>query len=266
MVWSGLSFRPPHFEQLLKYDGPPIWLQILYDNFPHCPGNLALLEQLAPTYELSFHCVGMNLASSEPLDKNYFTSLRSLLDRYNVGRVSDHLCWTKYKNHFFHDLLPFPRNEKTLKHITERVHQIQEWLARPLIVENVSGYLTPTGTSLSEQEFLNSLCQRTECQILLDINNVYVNGHNFNFCPKNYIDQLCLEYVSEIHLAGHQAYEDLLIDTHSAVVAEPVWELLKYTAKKLGPTPLCIEWDNDLPGFDILLEQSNRAREEVPWS
>lgn len=185
--------------------------------------------------------------------------MQRLIKRVDPVRVSEHLCWSSVDGVFLNDLLPLPCTEATLAYLITRVSVLQDYLARQILVENVSSYLEFPGGEIPEWEFLVQLARRSGCGILLDLNNLYVSAQNQGFAPEDYLDAVPAELVGEIHLAGHTAVDGLLIDTHSGPVSPPVWALYQRALERLGGVPTLIEWDAELPSLDRLLAEAARA-------
>ncbi len=224
---------------------------------------MRLLEKVRCEYPLSLHGVGLGLGSTDPLDDMHLAQLKSLVDRFSPGLVSEHLCWGAAGGVHLNDLLPLPYTAEALTHIVERVEQTQEFLGRRILIENVSSYLEFTDSIIPEWEFLAELAQRSGCGILLDINNIYVNAVNHAFDAYHYLNAMPVKAIEEIHLAGHIRKDvqgvTLLIDTHSRRVATPVWDLYTHAIGRLGPRPTLIEWDRDIPPLETLLDEANHA-------
>jgi uncharacterized protein (UPF0276 family) len=201
----------------------------------------------------------MSLGSSDPLDWDYLDRIKGLSERLQPAWISDHLCFTSQGGHHYHDLLPLPYTEEALDHLSGRIDQVQETLGRPFLVENVSSYLSYSTSSLGEAEFLAELCRRCGCGLLLDVNNIYVSACNHGFDAFDYLDQIPLERVQEVHLAGYEQREGYLLDAHSRPVSQPVWGLYRELMRRAPGLPTLIEWDKDIPPLGVLLEEAARA-------
>lgn len=236
------------------------WFELLADNHM-ADGGLtgAQLHAVCAHYPVTLHCVGMNLAGTDPLDRDYLRRVRVLRDRSAAAWVSDHLCFTAHNGRYYHELLPFPYTEESLAHVTGRVLAIQDLLGEQLVVENVSSYLRFAGATLSEAEFLAELARLTDCLLLLDVNNLYVNQINHGEDPDTVLAALPLERVREIHLAGHEQKDGWLLDAHNGPVSASVWALYARVARLLPEVPVLIEWDSDIPPLSVLLEEAVRA-------
>jgi uncharacterized protein (UPF0276 family) len=210
---------------------------------------------------VALHGVGLSIGSTDPLNLDYLAQLKALRDRVGAHWVSDHICWTGVNGRYGHDLYPIPFTEEALRHVARRVRQVQDYLEAPLVLENPSTYLDFRGSTLGEAEFIAALLVEADAGLLLDVNNVYVNSRNHGFDPLAYLQQLPLQRVVQLHVAGHSQAQGYLADTHSAPVAEPVWALLEQAVRLGARAPLLVEWDADIPAFDVL--QSEVARAEA---
>lgn len=260
----GLGLRSAHMDQILLQQPDVPWFEILMDN--HTARGGLVPEQLAAVrnnYPVSLHCVGMSLAGADPLDTTYLSSLKWMIKEYQPERVSDHLCFTKYGNHQFNDLLPIPFTGESLSHVCGRINKVQDYLDMKILVENVSSYLQFEASEMNEAEFLTELVADTGCGILLDINNAYVNEFNHGIDATAFIDSLPVENVGEIHLAGFEDKTDYLIDAHNNRVSDSVWTLFDYYLQQGNATPVLIEWDSNIPAFDVLLDEADKAKHHI---
>jgi len=260
---AGIGLRHCHLEQVLRERPPVPWLELLADNHLADGGpERAWLDALGAHYPLTLHCVGMNLAGCDPLDRTYLQRIRALRERTGAAWISDHLCFTAHERRHYHELLPFPYTDEALRHVSERVKAVQDQLQAPLVVENVSAYLRFTDSTLSEAQFLAALTRATGCELLLDLNNLYVNHVNHGDDIDAYLAALPLARVREVHLAGHAVKPGYLLDAHNDHVSPPVWALFRRLVRALPAVPVLIEWDNDIPALPVLLAEAERARTE----
>ena len=258
----GVGLRREHFDRVLDAPTHVDWLEIISENYMVRGGRpLFVLERVRRDYPIVMHGVSLSIGSGDPLDLDYLGELRSLAARFEPAWVSDHLCWTGAGGHNAHDLLPLPYTEEALAHVVERVRAVQDALGRRIALENVSTYLTFTGSTLSEWDFLAEVALQTDCGILLDVNNIYVNAQNHGFDPEKYISALPAERIWQIHLAGHTDRGSHLLDTHSRAVCDAVWDLYRFATKHVGPVASLVEWDEDIPEWETLETESLRARE-----
>lgn len=259
---AGIGLRPAHYREMLARRPPLAFLEVHSENYFGAGGPPHhYLEHLRADYPLSLHGVGMSLGSSDPLDPAYLAQLKTLIDRYQPARVSDHLCWTSAGGLHTHDLLPLPYTEEVVRHVAARIRQAQEILEHRLLVENATGYVEFAASDMSEWDFVRAVVEEADCDLLLDVNNIYVNAINLGFDPLTYIEAMPAERIREIHLAGfdRDARADCLVDTHGKPVCKPVWDLYRDTIARIGPRPTLIEWDTDIPSLDTLLEETARA-------
>ncbi len=256
----GIGLRSPHIGEILETRPPLPWLELLADNHLAAGGLIPRqTEALAEHYPTTLHCVGMSLGSSDPLDPDYLARIKGLSERLQPAWISDHLCFTSQGGHHYHDLLPLPYTEEALDHLSGRIDQVQETLGRPFLVENVSSYLSYSASSLNEAEFLAELCRRCGCGLLLDVNNIYVSACNHGFDALDYLEQIPLERVQEVHLAGYEQRDGYLLDAHSRRVSQPVWALYRELMRRAPGVPTLIEWDKDIPPLGVLLDEAARA-------
>jgi len=258
----GLGLRPVHYTAILEDRPEQIdWLEVLSENYM-VPGGRPLhtLERIRKDYPVVLHGVSLSIGATSPLDRRYLRALSDLACRIEPAWVSDHLCWTGRRPTNLHDLLPLPYTEEALNHVTARVARVQDILRRQLVLENTSSYVTYRASTMTEWEFLAELATKADCLLLLDVNNVYVNAINHGFDPVEFIDGLPAQRVRQIHLAGHTALPNCIIDTHDAPVADPVWDLYGYAMRRLGAVPTMIERDDAIPPLAELISELERAR------
>jgi uncharacterized protein (UPF0276 family) len=258
----GVGLRTVHYEHILRERPRVGWFEVLSDNYLHTRGRpLTFLDQIADRYPVALHGVGLSIGSSDPLDLDYLAQLKALRDRVGAHWVSDHICWTGVNGRHGHDLYPIPFTEEALRHVARRVRRVQDYLEAPLVLENPSTYLDFRGSTLREAEFISALLSEADAGLLLDVNNVYVNSRNHGFDPLAYLEQLPLERVVQLHVAGHSQAQGYLADTHSAPVAEPVWALLEHAVRLGARAPVLLEWDAEIPSFDVLERELGLARD-----
>jgi len=257
----GVGLRSLHIERILNEKPDAPWFEVLMDN--HTAQGGLIPRQLAAVrehYPLSLHCVGMSLGGVNPLDMPYLETVKRMIHAYCPAQISDHLCFTHHGSHHFNDLLPFPFTSESLNHVSGRIDNVQDYLGRRILVENVSTYLQFQSSEMNEAEFMKALVDRTGCGILLDINNAYVNQFNHGYSAKAFIDAIPIDHVGEVHLAGFEDKTGYLIDAHNNRVSDAVWELYEYYLRFGHNAPVLIEWDSDIPGLDILLDEAARAQ------
>jgi uncharacterized protein (UPF0276 family) len=257
----GLGLRVEHYRDFLDHPPRVDWLEVTSENFM-APGGKPLfhLDAIRANYPMVMHGVSLSIGSCDPLDRQYLGDLKALIARIEPAWVSDHLCWTGVDHTNLHDLLPMPYTEEALQHLCRRVDQVQNYLGRPLVLENVSSYVQFKVDEMSEWEFVATLLKRSGCQLLLDVNNIYVSSVNHQFNAKRYIDAMPAAQIRQIHLAGHEDHGDYIIDTHDHDVSEPVWALYEYAIQRFGLLPTMIERDDHIPPLAALLDELDVAR------
>ena len=257
---AGIGLRSHHFQDILDAPPPVAWMETHPENyFGEGGAPLRILERIRSRYPLSFHGVGLSLGSTDPIDHAHLHKLKGLIDRFEPAFVSEHLSWSSVGGRFFNDLLPLPSTAESLDHICARIDEIQTILQRPLLIENITRYLTWRDSPIPEGSFMAEAVNRTGCGILLDLNNVYVNAVNFHLDPFEFLDAIPPEAVQEIHLAGFDRYGRMLIDTHGQPVYPEVWGLYEWAIRHIGPRPTLIEWDTNMPPLAVLVEQATQA-------
>ena len=261
----GVGYKPQHHEDLNGFAHDVAWLEIHAENYMGDGGPaIAGLKSLRERYPVSCHGVGLSIGTENDLDTEHLERLRILVDWLGPGLFSEHLAWSTHDTGFLNDLLPLPYNSRTLRRVAEHIDEVQTVLGRPMLLENPSNYLRFAETTMSECEFLAEVSARTGCGLLLDVNNVFVSATNQQYSAIEYIDEFPIHLVGEIHLGGHEpdvdeAGHELLIDSHSRPVVDPVWELYAEVIHRCGPKPTLIEWDNDIPRWSVLAAEATRA-------
>ena len=256
----GVGLRPKHYGRFLDARQVVDWVEVISENFMLDGGRpLAVLDKVRRDVPVALHGVSLSIGSVEPLDVEYVVRLRALAARIEPAVISDHLCWGRHSGRYAHDLWPLPYTEEALAHVVARVTRVQDMLGRQILLENVSSYVTFHDSSMREWEFLSEVAERSDCGILLDINNVIVSAHNHGFEARDYLSGILAARVGQFHLAGHSRDGAYLIDTHDQPVSEPVWGLYREAVARCNRTSTLIEWDDNLPELDVLLEESRRA-------
>lgn len=264
----GVGLRSPHFTHILENNPQISWFEAISENYmglstsPLSGRPLRVLELIRKNYPIVLHGVSMSIGSSDPLDLNYLKRLKELCAAIEPSWISDHLCWTSIEGENLHDLLPLPYTEEALKHVVQRISAAQDILGRRLAFENVSAYLSYEHSEMTEWEFLAEISKQADCDLLLDINNVYVSSVNQNFNPVDFINKIPANRVAQIHLAGHSRSGEMLIDTHDHPVSKSVWDLYEFAIDSFGIKPTLIEWDANIPDFSRL-EIEARSAENI---
>ena len=257
---AGIGLRPVHYQAMLAQMPAVSFLEVHSENFFGDGGQpLKYLSRFREDYPISTHGVGLSLGSTDPLDHDHLKKLKRLVDMIDPVLVSEHLCWVGVNGRFLNDLLPLPYTAESLAHVVRRVGEVQDFLKRPILIENVSSYLEFVDSTIPEWEFAREVASRAGCQILLDVNNIYVNAVNHDFDAVTYLDCIAPGSVGEIHLAGFQDTGEVLIDTHGAAVCDEVWRLYQYAIQRFGNVPTLIEWDTDIPALSVLLGEAEKA-------
>lgn len=258
----GLGLRTPHYAHVLEHRPAVDWFEILSENYMQTAGRpLDVVTRVASHYPVVMHGVSMSIGSVDPLDESYLAELRALRDRLGARWVSDHLCWTGVAGKNTHDLLPLPCTEEAVKHTAARVRRVQDLLGAPLALENPSTYVQFAGSTMSEAEFLAAVANEADCAILLDVNNVYVSAKNHGTEPRAFFDAVPWERVVQLHVAGHTDYGTHVVDTHVGPVPDPVWALLVEAYRRADGASILLEWDADIPPFEVVHADALRAKE-----
>ncbi len=259
----GLGLRTEHYQEILDQQPKEIdWLEIISENYMIEGGKpLYFLDKIRQDYPMVMHGVSMSIGSTDPLNFDYLKQLKALINRVEPKWFSDHLCWTGVDHKNMHDLLPLPYTDAAVNHIANRISQVQDFLGRQMLIENLSSYITYTADAMSEWEFLTAVSEKADCNILLDVNNIYVSSFNHHFDPLEYLQGVPADRVWQHHLAGHQNTGNLIIDTHDEPIIDPVWELYEKTAELLGSVSTMIERDGNIPPLVDVIAELNRARE-----
>jgi hypothetical protein len=257
----GVGLRLPHYGTIFEQRPKMDWFEIISENFM-VPGGLPRwnLGRALETYRVVQHGVSLSIGSIDPLDREYLAKLKALTRVTKTPWVSDHLCWTGARGTNLHDLLPLPYTEEAIRHVVSRVRVVQDYLELPFLLENVSSYLTYTHSSMTEWAFLSAIAEEADCGLLFDVNNIYVSAYNHGFDAMDYVRGIPHHRVVQYHLAGHTNYGTHIIDTHSGHVIDEVWELYRKSVELTGPVSTLIEWDDEIPPFEVLAAEAEKAR------
>jgi hypothetical protein len=257
----GLGLRPRHFGAILKSRPRVDWFEALSENYM-IPGGRPLhyLMRIRDRYPVVLHGVSLSVGGTDPLDRSYLRELKALAARVEPEWISDHLCWTGVAGRNLHDLMPLPYTQEALRHVARRVRAVQDFLGRRILLENVSSYVAYRDSAMTEWDFFAALAREADCDILLDVNNIYVSAFNHGFDPLEFLEGMPAARVRQIHLAGHDNCGDLIIDTHDAPVIGPVWDLYAEALRRFGKVPTMIERDGRIPPLGTLMRELDRAR------
>jgi uncharacterized protein (UPF0276 family) len=257
----GLGLRSAHYAHVLEHWPDVGGFEVLTENYMETAGRpLHVVEAIAARYPVVMHGVALSIGSTDPLDEAYLDGLVGLRDRIGARWVSDHLCWTGVHGRNTHDLLPLPMTDETLRHVADRVRHVQDRLGTPLVLENPSTYVRFRHDTMPEWEFLTALVKATDCRLLLDVNNVVVNGKNHGFSVDTYLRGVPMEAVVQMHIAGHTVVGAHAIDTHVGPVPSEVWSALAGAWQLGARAPIFLEWDTDIPPFDGVWRELERVR------
>lgn len=256
----GVGLRTDHFAHILAEEPDVDWFEILSENFMNTGGRpMAVLDRIAARYPIAMHGVSMSIGSTDPLDFDYLRELKALAERCKAVWMGDHVCWTGVAGRNSHDLLPLPCNEEALAHLVPRIRAVQDFLERPLVLENPSTYLGFKTSTMPEHEFLARMADEADCALLLDVNNVWVSARNHGFDPYEYLAGIPYDRVVQIHLAGHTDHGTHCIDTHTGHVIDEVWGLYAEAMRRGGPRATLLEWDQDIPSFEVVHDEVRKA-------
>ena len=257
---TGIGLRTPHMQELLTKEFDIPWLEVLADNHLAEGGfDRSVVFALREKYPMTLHGVSASIGSTDPLDKNYLSLIKTLMYDLEISWFSDHLCFTHIEGVYSHDLLPLPYTEEAVKHCASKIAEIQDFLGQQILIENVSSYISLHCSQLSEAEFVRAVAEEANCLLLLDLNNIYVNQFNHGDDARKYIDTMPIERVREVHLAGFENKQNYLLDAHNNPVSDEVWELYRHLLKRNSGLPTLIEWDNDIPSLHRLLQEKSAA-------
>lgn len=258
----GLGLRSKHYNHILANKPKVDWFEIISENYMNSTGRpREMLDAIRAHYSIVMHGVSLSIGSTDPLNMEYLRCLKKLADDIKPVWISDHLCWTGINGKNTHDLLPVPLTQETLEHITNRIKQVQDFLGRPLLLENPSTYLTFKADNIPEHEFMAMLSEKADCALLLDVNNIYVACFNHRLNAHEYINAIPANRVVQIHLAGHTNKGTYIVDTHDDHVTAEVWDLYNYAINRMGKISTMIEWDGNIPEFPVLEAELAKARE-----
>ena len=257
----GVGLRSVHFPRLLERPPTPVrWFEAISENYMDSSGRpLEVLMKIREDKPVALHGVSLSIGGVEGPRPAYLKNLKRLIERVDPLLVTDHLCFTGTHATNIHDLLPLPYTEEAIRTVVENVSKVQDFLGRPLALENVSSYLTYQASEMKEEEFIVSIAKRSGSKILLDVNNVFVSASNHGFKAEDFVDAIPSDLIAQIHLGGYSDMGSFLFDTHSRAPTDPVWELYRRVIRRVPKTPVLIEWDEALPDWDGLEAEAVKA-------
>lgn len=258
----GLGLRSEHYDTVLS-DRPRgvDWFEVISENYIEAhEGYWEFLTDLRQDYPIITHGVSLSIGSPDPLNMDYLRKLRRLTEHTGTPYFSDHLCWTGMDAHNTHDLLPLVYSPETLTHIADKIRAAQDFMGLPFAMENPSTYLEFKASTMPEWEFMAELAEKSDCAILLDVNNIYVSCYNHGWDAQTYLNTIPANRIAQIHLAGHHNFGTHIIDTHDDHVIDAVWDLYAHTIRTKGAVNTMIEWDDKIPEFPVLLAELDKAR------
>lgn len=257
----GIGLRIPHYEEIFR-DKPAIdWFEIISENFMVDGGKpIENLERILERYPVVQHGVTLAIGSPDPLDFEYLKRLKELTRKTKTPWVSDHLCWGRLPGAHYHDLLPLPYTKEVIDYVVERARIVQDYLELPFALENLSSYVAFKSDAMQEWEFYAEIVEKADIFMMLDVNNIYVSSRNHGFQPKDYIDNIPLDRVLQIHLAGHTDYDAYVLDTHDNYVCDQVWELYAEVYPRTGGVSTLLEWDDNFLSFQATWEEALKAK------
>jgi uncharacterized protein (UPF0276 family) len=262
-IQAGLGLRSPHLAEVMATRPKVAWWEVHSENYFGGGAAVANLEKIRQDYPISLHGVGLGLGNAEPPDDRHLQQLAQLAERIAPAAISEHLAWNRFGDVWFNDLLPVPRYAGVIDTLCSHIDQVQSRLKRIILLENVSSYIAFSDEILSEAELLAELVARTGCGLLLDVNNMHVNQLNHGIDARVELARLPLHRVAEIHVAGFEYCDGMVIDTHGAPVCNAVWKLLADAIKLTGPKPVLLERDTNLPSLAGLLEEYRGLQNQI---
>jgi uncharacterized protein (UPF0276 family) len=258
----GLGLRRPLLESTLAASDIIDWLEFTPENYMGRGGkSVRMLQRAQAQFLLVSHGVSLSVGSVDPISELYLDDLQALFEWAQPAWFSDHLCFSSVDGLYFNDLMPLPRTRETVRHVVSRIHQLQDRVQRVFLIENISQYINTPFDELADADFISDIVTQADCGLLLDVNNVYVNAVNHGFDPLTFLENIPLERVVQIHVAGHHQFPDGLVDTHGAPVADPVWDLLEWVLQRSRPCGVMLERDTHLPAFAELVPELQKIRQ-----
>lgn len=257
----GIGLRPIHYQAIIDSKPAIDWFEIVSEDFMVAGGApLYYLDKICENYPIVMHGVSLSIASSDPLNWDYLHKLKTLIERVEPRWVSDHLCWTGVNGINLHGLLPLPFTTEAVNYVAERIQQVQDFLGRQILMENISSYIDYSISEMTEWEYVSEVAEKADCLILFDVNNAYVNGFNHGFNAMDFVNGLPAKRVQQFHMAGHDNCQTHIVDTHDNTIIDDVWTLYEASIKRFGAVSTLIERDDCIPSIDEMLIELNQAR------
>ena len=258
----GIGLRIPHYNDIFTNKPAIDWFEIISENFMNdAPLARKNLDRILEHYPVVQHGVSLAIGSPDPLNFDYLKKLKALAKHTKTPWVSDHLSWGRLPNAHYHDLLPLPYTKEVIDYVAERARIIQDFLEIPFALENLSSYVSFNSNQMTEWEFYSAVVEKADIFMMLDVNNIYVSSRNHNFDPKDYYENIPLERVIQIHLAGHTDYDTYLLDTHNNYVCDEVWKIYADVYPKTGGVSTLLEWDDNYLSFEATWKEALKAKE-----
>lgn len=258
----GIGLRPAFYDEIFSKEPDIDWFEIISENFMVDGGKaIENLERILERYPVVQHGVNLAIGSPDPIDFTYLKKLKALARKTKTPWISDHLCWGRLPGAHFHDLLPLPYTKEVRDYVVERVKIVQDYLEVPFALENLSSYAGFKCDEMSEWQFYAEVCEKADVYMMLDVNNIYVSARNQGFDPQEYVSNIPLDRVIQIHLAGHTDYEDYVLDTHDHHVCDQVWEIYEKVYPKTGGVSTLLEWDDHFLSFEDTWKEALKAKE-----
>lgn len=264
---AGIGLRAAHYAELLETGLPAStgirWAEVITENFLDRGGRpRAVLERVRADVPIILHGVSLSLGGFDPIPSAFLRSLRALRAEIEASWISDHLCFGTHGGHYAHDLWPLPFTDECVRHVARRIRQVQDALGERIVIENISSYVEYQASTLSEHAFVRAVLEEADCDLLLDVNNLFVNAFNHGIDPLLYLHAIPIQRVRQMHVAGHLDCGDYLLDDHGREVAAGVWRLYRAASARFGEIPTIVEWDGEVPPLSRLLSEARRCDSE----
>lgn len=258
----GIGLRTVHYNDIFTNQPDIDWFEIISENFMNdAKLPLSHLDRILERYPVVQHGVSLAIGSPDPLDFEYLKKLKKLALRTKTPWISDHLSWGRLPGAHFHDLLPLPYTQEVINYVAERARIVQDFLEIPFALENLSSYVSYTSDQMPEWEFYTAVVEKADIFMMLDVNNIYVSSRNHNFEPSVYYNNIPLDRVVQIHLAGHTDYDKYVLDTHDNYVCDEVWKIYADVYPRTKGVSTLLEWDDNYISFEATWQEALKAKE-----